>query len=71
MGFWWSAGFWSNGTVQSAEVHGRRDPWAIRQVRTLSPRFRRGKRPGDFWGDGLVLWPPDTELESRLQAGLR
>ncbi len=47
------------------------DQWVIEQIRILSRSFRSRHGSPDFFGDGLVLWPWQPELWSRLQQSLR
>ncbi len=55
---------------------GKSEAWLIKQMKALSRRFR--SRHGlssygspSFWGDGLILWPPQDPLRQHLQQSLR
>ncbi|MDW8072499.1 MAG: hypothetical protein RMK79_13650 [Anaerolineae bacterium] len=48
----------------------RPDQWIFAQAKTLLPRFRQRHGQPDFWGDGLVIWPPQPDLWQRLKDSL-
>jgi hypothetical protein len=60
----------ATGNWVAAINDGRGDPWMVQQIGLLSSKFRARYGTATFWGDGLVLWPPDHPLWKLLKESI-
>jgi len=55
------------GSVSNGDV----DPWLLGLAKKMAGILRSQHGSPNFWGDGLILWPPQSELRRKLQQSIQ